>query len=345
MHPASWPRLALGVTLWLACAGSTARAADAATIEAAKKEGKVTWYTTLIVNQVVLPLKAAFEKKYPGVTLEYARNDEGPTAIRLLNEAKSGRVQGDVFDGLTINVALKRENLLARLTVPNGADYPPEMKDADGTWHALLLFVFTPGFNTTLVSKADAPKTYKDLLDPKWKGKMAWNPNSSAGAVGFVGNILLSMGQDRGMDYLRELAKQQIVNVEASSRAILDQVIAGEYPIGLMMFNHHTVISARKGAPSDWLPMEPVPVALDSLGVMKDAPHPNAAKLLIEFLLSEEGQLVLKDSDYLPANPKIPAMKPGLRPEDGGFKATWMRPDVVDPQMASWSRIAKDLFR
>jgi iron(III) transport system substrate-binding protein len=340
---ANWLRALTAGACLLACA--TAQAAEAALIEAAKKEGRVLWYTTLIVNQVVIPVKTAFEKKYPGVTLDYARNDEGPTAIRLLNEAKAGKVQADVFDGLTVNVPLKREGLLARIVIPNAADYPAEMKDADGAWHALLLFVFGPGYNTGLVSKAEAPKTYQDLLDPKWKGKMAWNPNSSAGAIGFVGNILLSMGQDAGMDYLRALAKQNIVNVEASSRAILDQVIAGEYPVGLMMFNNHTVISARKGAPSDWTPLEPVPVAFDALGIMKDAPHPNAARLLVEFLLSEEGQTVLKDADYLPANAKVPAMKAGLRPEDGGFKATWMRPDVVDPQMANWSRIAKELFR
>ena len=343
-EPARWLRILTTVSV-LFLSAAKGHAADAAMIEAAKKEGRVLWYTTLIVNQVVIPLKTAFEKKYPGVTLDYARNDEGPTAIRLLNEAKAGKVQADVFDGFTVNVPLKREGLLARIEIPNAADYPAEMKDADGAWHALLLFVFTPGFNTTLVAKADAPKTYEDLLDPRWKGKMAWNPNSSAGAIGFVGNILLSMGPDKGMEYLRALAKQNIVNVEASSRAILDQVIAGEYPMGLMMFNNHTVISARKGAPSDWTPLEPVPVAFDSLGIMKDAPHPNAARLLVEFLLSEEGQTVLKDADYLPANRKIPAMKNGLRPEDGGFKATWMRPDVVDPQMANWSRIAKDLFR
>ena len=340
---AKWLRMATAAAFMMSCA--SARAADSAVIEAAKKEGRVVWYTTLIVNQVVIPLKTAFEKKYPGVTLDYSRNDEGPTAIRLMNEAKAGRVQADVFDGLTVNVPLKREGLLARIDVPNAADYPPEMKDADGTWHALLLFVFGPGYNTTMVSKADAPKTYQDLLDPKWKGKMAWNPNSSAGAIGFVGNIMMSMGPDKGMDYLKALAKQNVVNVEASSRAILDQVIAGEYPMGLMMFNNHTVISARKGAPSDWSPLEPVPVAFDSLGIMKDAPHPNAARLLVEFLLSDEGQTVLKDADYLPANAKIPAIKAGLRPQDGGFKATWMRPDVVDPQMANWQRIVKDLFR
>ena len=342
-RPSRQLQLAGTIALWL-CA-HPAFAADQALIDAAKKEGKVTWYTTLIVNQVVLPLKAAFEKKYPGVTLEYSRNDEGPTAIRLLNEAKAGGVQADVFDGLTVNVPLKREGLLSKIEIPNAADYPSEMKDTDGTWHALLLFVFAPGYNTTMVSKADMPKTYKDLLDPKWKGKMAWNPNSSAGALGFVGNVLMSMGETEGMAYLRELAKQQIVNVEASSRAILDQVIAGEYPIGLMMFNNHTIISARKGAPSDWVVMEPVPVAFDSLGILKGAPHPNAARLLVEFLLSEEGQTVLKDADYLPASTKVGAMRPGMRPQDGNFKATYMRPDVVDPQMPNWSKVVKELFR
>jgi ABC-type Fe3+ transport system substrate-binding protein len=91
--------------------------------------------------------------------------------------------------------------------------------------------------NTTLVSKEQAPKTYQDLLDPRWRGKMAWNPGSIAGALGFVGATLMSMGDARGMDYLKALSAQRIVNIEASSRAILDQVIADEYPIGLMMFN------------------------------------------------------------------------------------------------------------
>ncbi len=320
-------------------------AADQALIDAAKKEGRVMWYTTLIVNQAILPLKAAFEKRYPGVTLDYVRNDEGPIAIRLLNEAKAGGGQADVFDGITVNVALKREGLLAPLAYPNAADYPAEMKDADGTWQALLLFVFTMGYNTSMVKKEDMPKSYQDLLDPKWKGKFAMNRSSSAGAYGFTGNILLTMGEEKGLDYLRALAKQDVFLSDASARAILDQVIAGEYPVGLMMFNHHAEISARKGAPSAWLPLEPVPVAYDAVGMLKSAPHPAAARLLIEWLLSEEGQLTLKDADYLPALPKVPAMRPGMRPEDGGFRATWMRPDMVDPMMPKWSAIAKDIFR
>ena len=333
------------VLLALACVTAPSHAADAALIEAAKKEGKVVWYTTLIVNQAIRPLKEAFEKAYPGIELQYARADEAPTAAKILAEAQAGRVQADIFDGISNMVPLKRAGIAAPFVPPAAALYPADMKDKDGYWHAILLYVFTPGINTTLVAKAAAPKTYQDLLDPKWRGRMAWNPGSIAGAHGFVGNILMSMGEARGMVYLRLLGRQQIVNIEASSRAILDQVIAGEYPLGLMMFNHHAVISAQKGAPSEWVAMEPVPVAFDAVGILKDAPHPNAARLLVDFLTSEEGQKVLQQADYLPAMASVPAMKSGLRPEDGGFKATYFRPDDIYDRVPGWIKVVGELFK
>jgi ABC-type Fe3+ transport system substrate-binding protein len=242
-------------------------------------------------------------------------------------------------------VPLKRAGLVVPHGSPSAGKIPADLKDREGYWISILLYVFSPGINTTLVSKEQAPRTYQDLLDPRWRGKMAWNPGSIAGALGFVGATLMSMGDARGMEYLKALSAQRIVNIEASSRAILDQVIAGEYPIGLMMFNHHTVISAQKGAPSDWIKLEPVPVALDAVAILKDAPHPNAAKLLVDFLTSEDGQRVLQKADYLPAMPSVPAMKPGLRPEDGGFQATFLKPDEVHDRIPGWIKIVGELFR
>jgi len=153
------------------------------------------------------------------------------------------------------------------------------------------------------------------------------------------------MGEDRGMEYLRALSRQRLINVEASSRTVLDQVIGGEYPLSLMIFINHAVISARKGAPSAWLKIEPMPVALDAISLLKDAQHPNAAKLLIDFLTSEEGQQVLRRADYLPALPTVPTMAPGLRPADGQYQATYLNPEVVDRNMPRWSKIVEDLFR
>ena len=340
-------RAAFAILLAFTCvsANAPAHAAGAALVEAAKKEGKVVWYTTLIVNQAIRPLKEAFEKTYPGIELQYARADEAPTAAKILAEAQTSRLQADIFDGISNMVPLKRAGLVVPHGSPSAGKIPAELKDQQGYWISILLYVFSPGINTTLVSKEQAPKTYQDLLDPRWRGKMAWNPGSIAGALGFVGATLMSMGDARGMDYLKALSAQRIVNIEASSRAILDQVIAGEYPIGLMIFNHHTVFSAQKGAPSDWIKLEPVPVALDAVAILKDAPHPNAAKLLVDFLTSEDGQGVLQKADYLPAMPSVPAMKLGLRPEDGGFQATFLKPDEIHDRIPGWIKIVGDLFR
>src|SRR6266550_1830957 len=188
------PTLGLLLILIGIVASAPARAADAALIEAAKKERQVVWYTTLIVTQAIRPLKNAFEKKYPGIELQYARADESPTAAKLMAEAAAGRVQADVFDGISNMVPLKRAGIAAPFVPSAAKDYPADMKDKDGYWQAILLYVFTPGINTTMVAKEQAPKIYQDLLDPRWRGKMAWNPGSIAGAHGFVGNVLMSMG-------------------------------------------------------------------------------------------------------------------------------------------------------
>jgi len=322
-----------------------ARAADAALVEMAKKEGQVVWYTTLIVNQAIRPLQEAFEKKYPGVKLQYSRADDAPTALKLLSEGRAGRVQADVFDSLYAMMAVARAGLIAPYRPPNIDQFSAELKERNGLWTALLVYVFSAGVNTSMVPLDQAPKTYADLLDPKWKGKIGWHASSFAGAAGFVGSVLTSMGEERGMDYLRALSRQRLINVEASSRTVLDQVIAGEYPLSLMIFINHAVISARKGAPSAWLKIEPMPVALDAISLLKDAPHPNAAKLLIDFLTSEDGQEVLRRADYLPALPAVPTMAPGLRPADGKYQATYLNPEEVDRNMPRWSKIVEDLFR
>src|SRR5436309_14692157 len=112
------------VLLALACMTATAaRAADAALIEAARKEGKVVWYTTLIVNQAIRPLKEAFEKKYPGMDLQYVRADESPTAAKLLGEANAGRVQADLFDGISNMIPLRRAGIVAPYVPPTAGLY------------------------------------------------------------------------------------------------------------------------------------------------------------------------------------------------------------------------------
>jgi ABC-type Fe3+ transport system substrate-binding protein len=320
-----------------------AHAADVALYEAAKKEGEVVWYTSLIVNQVVRPLVAAFNKKYPGVEVKYARGDSGPNAIKVINEARAGKVEGDVFDGIATTPPLLQAGLVEKFTASDAGKYPPALRDPDGRWNALVVYFLTPGINTQAVGK-DEIKTAADLLDPKWKGKIAWSTDPWSGSAVYVGSVLQTMGEDKGMAFLRALAKQDIVNVEATNRAILDQVILGQYAIALSIFNHHVAISAQKGAPVAWLKVEPISAPFHSIGLVKNAPHPNAGKLLIDFLLSQEGQQAFADAGYLPAMPSVPAKVPGLKPEAGGFAANFISPATMSANIERWIKIKKELF-
>jgi ABC-type Fe3+ transport system substrate-binding protein len=321
-----------------------ARAADTSLYQAARREGEVVWYTALIVTQAVRPLIAAFNKKYPGIEVRYVLADSGPTAIKIMTEARTGRVQSDVFDGIDTTPPLVEAGLVEPYIPSEANKYPPELRDPNGRWNALVLYFLTPAVNTDLVAKPDIPRTPQDLLDPKWKGKIAWSTAAAAGAPVYVGSVLRLMGEQTGMAFLQALSKQDIVNLDATNRAILDQVILGEYPIALNIFNHHAVLSAQKGAPVAWLRLEPISGLLHSVGLTRNAPHPNAGKLLIDFLTSEEGQRTLADVEYLPAMPAVAAKTQELKPEAGGFKAIMLSPEIVTQNRDRWMAIKKDLF-
>src|SRR3984893_16355232 len=158
--------VAFAVAAWLIMP-ATAGAADAALIAAAKREGRVVWYTTLIVNQAVRPLAKAFEQKYPGIEVQYSRADSGPTALKILNEARAARLQADVCDGNGTVPPLVRAGLVAAFLPPTAASYPDEFKDPNEHWIATNLYFLTPGINTSLVPRDDVPRTLQDLLNPK----------------------------------------------------------------------------------------------------------------------------------------------------------------------------------
>ena len=318
-------------------------AADATLIDAAKKEGRVTWYTVQIVDQIVRPIIAGFQRKY-GVQVEYVRANSLELALRISNEAKAGRVQASVFDGTSATVVLKSENLVEKWT-PD-VDLPRHLFDPEGYWVASNYYINTPGVNTDLVPKGMEPKTFEDLLDPKWKGRMAWNvqPSVSAGQ-GFVGSVILAMGEDKARAYFSKLSKQNIAQLRVSGRQVLDQVIAGEYAIGLQIFNNHAFISASKGAPVDWVKLQPPLVSYSVMSVPKGAPQPNAGKLLIDFMVSEEGQKIFADAGELPVHPKARLRDPTMIPDGQNFKGTFLSPEKLASDLVIWSRIFDEYFR
>ncbi len=266
--------------------------------------------------------------------------------MKILNEAKAGRLQADIFDGTTTVVPLKAEGHVLQWLPDAAKDYPAQAKDPQGYWIANNLFVITPGFNTSLIPRGKEPRTFADLLSPSLRGKMAWNgfPTSS-GAGGFIGTVLTEMGQEKGMAFLRELAKQKIANLRGSAREVLDQTIAGEYSLALQIFNHHAVISAKKGAPVDWIPMEPATVTLSTLSVLAKARHLNAAKLFMDFIISREGQEVFAKAFYIPAHPAVPAAVPTLKPAEGKFRAHFFTPEQTEENMPKWNKVFGEFFR
>ncbi len=315
-------------------------------VDAARKEGTVVWYSGLIVNQVVRPVVEGFQRKYKGITVQAARIPSPDAVLKITNEARAGKPQASVFDGTAVVHRLVAAGVVEPYKPAAAATWPAASKEANGNWTALNTYIMTPAVNTELVPDKDAPKSLQDLLDAKWRGRIAWtNDPTAAGPPGFIGNVLTAMGPEAGMDYLRRLARQDVVNVPASQRVVLDQVIGGQYPIALMTFNNHSVISAKDGAPVRWLPLSPAVQVPNPMGLIRNAPHPNAGKLLIEYALGEEGQAVFRDAEYIPANPAVPPGDPTLLPARGGFTVTVIPPELTAEKLDSWIAVYNDLFK
>ena len=313
-------------------------------VAAAKKEGRLTFYTPLIVDQMARPLTAAFRAKY-GIEAEFLRMDSDAVVLRILNEYRAKRGTADVFTTSLGIEALIRSGAARKFNSVNADALPVGLKDPNGYWLADRVYVLEPAVNTNLVAPADYPKSLAEMLAPKWAGKIVWRPNNLTGATGFIGNILLGMGEEQGMDFLRKLAKQRIISLQASDRAVLDQVIAGEYAMALAMTNHNVEISRKDGAPVTWLPLEPTIIFSEQMGVTTLAPHPNAGLLFLEFTLSREGQELFRKAGYIPARSDVLPLNPKLLPAANGLKSRIATPDVVEKNRKRWDDVYRQLFR
>jgi iron(III) transport system substrate-binding protein len=211
-------------------------------------------------------------------------------------------------------------------------------------WAATGAYFNVTGYNSNLVPNAEAPKTYEDLLDPKWSGKMIWSNSIGSGAPVFVGHILRTMGPEKGREYLEKLGQVGVRSTEASSRAVLDQVIGGEFGIEPHAFLHHALISQKAGAPVAWTEPQPLAGTFPSTGIAKNAPHPHAALLFTDFLLSEDAQKVLVDAYYAPSRTGMTPRDPALAPASRGVKVSYMNPDAIVKEQDSWQKLYEEIF-
>jgi ABC-type Fe3+ transport system substrate-binding protein len=297
----------------------------------ARREGKVVFYSGMIENQALRPVADAFRRKYPFVAVEYWRGDSRGLVQKALTERRAGRVTGDILESTGGAQALIRAGATEPFSSPATAGFPKNYIDPNGMWVASRLDYFGMAYNTRQVTAAEVPKTYADLLNPKWKGAIAWRADSEVGAMLFIAGVLREMGKEKGEAYLKQLSAQRIVNYAGSARALVDRVGEGEYKLALEIYAHHPLISKAKGAPLDTQMLDPVPSALSTIQLAKNAPHPNAAMLFIDFALSKEGQEVLRRAQYLSPNPQVDT-DPSLRkiiPHLNGLKETVFTPELM----------------
>ena len=310
--------------------------------EAAKREGLVTWYSVILANEAALPMARAFEARYPGVKVDHQRGNTVANAKKIIDEARAGKPLGDVFDGSTTVVPLLEAGLVEPWSPPAAQDIPAVYRDPQGRWNAVLLEFLTVGYDVDAVAPADVPKSREDLLDPKWRGKMIWSASPGlTGGAGFVANTLLDMGEAAGRDYLAKLKMQNIRAHQGDGHAVIGEIAAKKHPLGLQIFNHHTFIERGRGHNIQWLKMEPILSFSNNIGLVRGAPHPNAAKLFINFVLSPEGQAIIRDGRHIPASDTVDALEPGLK---RGFRVNYVSPVMAAEKMKGWQSVYSSIF-
>lgn len=299
--------------------------------QGARREARLAFYSSLIPNLGLQAITDGFRKKYPFVAVETWRGTEVNIAQKMLAELRAGAPSGDLLEGSELAPLLMKSGLLQPFTTPAANDTPPQYRDATGLTAATRFSYYGTAYNTRLVPPGTQPMQFADLLQAKWKNRMAWRVGSDSGAHMFVANILLTMGDAKAGAFLRALAAQNVIGFAGSAQALIDRVIAGEYAITLTTAEHLPVIAASKGAPVGAQVLQPMPATVASIMIPKGTRRPHAAMLFIDYMLSPEGQTVLRDAQYFPVNAKVQPLKAlqAVSPRMAGLKENFITDAVL----------------
>jgi len=268
--------------------------------EGAKKEGALVFYTT-IPTQYAKDLIEPFEKKY-GIKVETWRARSELIQQRVINEARSGRPKVDIIASTSPPMeALHREGLLQKVETPRFGNLIDEAIPEHREWVSINLLTLVQAYNTRAVKKEDLPKTYEDLLDPKWKGKLAIEGSD----YDWMASVVHDMGDEKGTQFFKDLVAKNQLSVRNGHPLLTNLVGSGEVPLALTVYDYSVEQAKKTGAPIEWFAIEPAVTITIGMGILKDAPHPNAAMLFYDYLLGEEAQRVLREIGYYATNKKI----------------------------------------
>ena len=301
----------------------------------AKAEGKVTWYTSL-AGDSYKKLAAAYEAKYPGVSVESYRATRQEMSARILAESQAQRYIADTMETTIPLLKLLKDNKwLVPYYFSTIAKYPDNVKEkAPGGlvyWAIDRESHIGLSYNKNLIPAKVVPRNYEGLLRPELKDKIAF-AGSDTGVT--VTGALLKF---KGEEFVRKLKALNPAVHNVSGRALLDMVISGEVGVSPSTFRNHVEVSLKAGAPIEWIPMDVVPANSGSTAVLAKAPHPNAALLLADFILGPGGQKVLEEYEY--GNPT----------KDYGFKRWYpeqgLSAEQIDTLEGKWRATMRDLTK
>jgi iron(III) transport system substrate-binding protein len=298
----------------------------------ARKEGLLTIYTT---GTTTGPIFEQFGKKYPFVRVEVARADSVEVTRKVIEEYRAGYYSVDTFD-LSTNglIPMRDQGILQPFTSPEKAALFPDAIESKNFWASNRLTYTGIGFNTKAIKPEEAPKTYRDMLDPKWKGKMA-----ISGSYGTAGNWVGAMVLSEGEDFVRALGKQDMRIYSATARAVANLMVSGEVTISPASYYDHITTSKVAGAPLAWIAPGPVPVLDTAVAIAARAPHPHAGMLFIDFMLGREAQAMIADLHYV--SPRTDMPQRDLPNFEKLFVAN--RPNYID-EFERWCRILDEAF-
>ena len=299
--------------------------------EGARKEGVVSIYTSMPQDDMGA-LTSAFEAKY-GVKAKVWRSGSEKILQRGLLEAKANRFEVDVFETNSPEMeVLSREKILIAANSPYLNELIPQAVPAHKEWIATRLNIFTCAYNTKLVRKEELPKTYADLLDPKWKGKLSVEADDSD----WLAETVMKMGEEKGIALFKEIARKNAISVRKGHTLLANMVASGEVPMALTLYNYKIEQMKNSGAPVDWFALDPTIARPNANGVARSAPHPHAALLFQDFELTE-GQHILGKRDFIPTSTKVPSNL-------NKMPLTFANPKTTLDDGHKWNKIYDDVF-
>jgi len=297
----------------------------------AKKQGQLVMYTSLNLKDSV-PITEAFEKK-TGVKVQLWRASSEKVLQRAVTEARAGRFTCDVLETNGPEMeALYREKLLEPFYSAHFKDLPPAAFPAHRHYVADRFNFFTIGYNTNLVKPGEVPNTYEDLVHPRWAGRVGIEGSD----VDWFGAIVKSMGEEKGLAMFRKLADNK-PQIRTGHTLMAELVASGEIPLAATLYNHNVERLVVKGAPVKWKPLPPTFGRPNAIGVARRAPHPHAGLLFADFMLSKEGQTLLKERNRVPSSLAVDTHL-------NKFPFQMIDPVITLDENEKWERIWSELF-